>query len=53
MILRDTLPGRTVLVVGSRYEPLPEAWWTEQEATRNVLLEGIKLGYWFAGGRFR
>jgi uncharacterized SAM-binding protein YcdF (DUF218 family) len=53
MILRDALPGRNVLVVGNRHEALPAAWWTEQEASRNVLLEGLKLGYWFAGGRFR
>jgi uncharacterized SAM-binding protein YcdF (DUF218 family) len=53
MILRDTLPGRNVLVVGNRHEALPARWWTEQEATRNVLLEGAKFGYWFAGGRFR
>lgn len=53
MILLDALPGRNVLVVPSRYEPLPDEWWTQQEATRNVLLEGIKLLYWFSGGRFR
>jgi uncharacterized SAM-binding protein YcdF (DUF218 family) len=53
MILRDALPGRDVRVVGNRHETLPAAWWTEQEATRNVLLEGIKLAYYVAGGRFR
>ena len=53
LILRDALPGRNVLVVASRYEPLPDAWWTQQEAARNVLLEGLKLAYWFGGGRFR
>ena len=54
MILRDALPGREVLVVGSgRYEPLAREWWTEQEATRNVLLEAVKFAYYLAGGRFR
>ncbi len=54
LILRDALPGREVLVVGSgRYEPLARDWWTEQEATRNVLLEGVKFAYYLAGGRFR
>ncbi len=52
-ILRDALPGREVLVVGNRHETLPDDWWTEQEATRNVLLEGIKTVYYAAGGRFR
>lgn len=53
IILRDALPGRDVRVVGNRHEALPAAWWTEQEATRNVLLESIKLAYYLAGGRFR
>jgi uncharacterized SAM-binding protein YcdF (DUF218 family) len=54
MILRDALPGREVLVVGSgRYEPLPGDWWTEQEATRHVLLEAVKFAYYLGGGRFR
>ena len=52
-ILRDALPGRDVLVVGNHHEKLPDDWWTEQEATRNVLLEGIKTVYYFSGGRFR
>lgn len=53
IILRDALPGREVLVIGNRHEALPDDWWTEQEATRNVLLEGLKHAYYFAGGRFR
>lgn len=53
IILRDALPGREVLVVGNRHETLPDDWWTEQETTRNVLLEGIKTVYYYTGGRFR
>jgi uncharacterized SAM-binding protein YcdF (DUF218 family) len=53
IILRDALPGREVLVVGNGHETLPDNWWTEQEATRNVLLEGAKFAYYYAGGRFR
>lgn len=52
MILRDALPQATVLVVGSRYQPLPQAWWRDQEAARNILLEGSKYLYYVLGGRF-
>jgi uncharacterized SAM-binding protein YcdF (DUF218 family) len=52
MIFRDALPGRRLVFVASRYEPFPKAWWTDQTAARNVVLELAKTVYYVAGGRF-
>jgi len=38
--------------VGSRFEPLPASWWTDQASARNVLLELAKTGYYVASGPF-
>jgi uncharacterized SAM-binding protein YcdF (DUF218 family) len=52
MIFSDALPGQGLRVVGSRFEPLPASWWTDQTAARNILLELAKTGYYVASGRF-
>ena len=52
MIFRDALPGRELRFIGSRYEPYPERWWTDQDAARNVILELPKIAFYLAGGRF-
>jgi uncharacterized SAM-binding protein YcdF (DUF218 family) len=51
-IFSDHLPGVRILVVASGEEPLPERWWTEQEAARNVLLEVVKLAFYRLGFSF-
>jgi len=52
MVFHDALPERRMLFIGSRYEPMPERWWSDQAAARNVLLEGAKAAYYVIGGRF-
>ena len=52
MIFRDALPERRLVFVASRYESFPKAWWTDQTAARNVVLEVAKTAYYLAGGRF-
>ncbi len=52
MIFRAAMPDRELRVIGSRYEPLPKHWWTDQTAARNVVLEVAKTLYYLAGGRF-
>ncbi|MEW5864886.1 MAG: hypothetical protein AB1773_15040 [Pseudomonadota bacterium] len=32
---------------------LPDAWWTSQDAAREVLLEWAKIAWYLLGGRFR
>ncbi len=45
-------PGVRVVVVGNRHEPFPDAWWKDQGAARNVVLELAKTLFYLAGGRF-
>jgi len=53
LVFRHYLPEtRRVVVVGSRYESLPDDWWRDQAASRNVVLELVKTVYFLAGGRF-
>ena len=52
LIFSDSLPSTRVLVVASGDEPLPERWWTDQEAARNVVLELLKLVFYRLGMRF-
>jgi len=52
MIFRDAMPERELRVVASRYEPFPAAWWRNQAAARDVVLEVAKTAYYLAGGRF-
>ena len=53
LIFAEALPATRVLVVASSAEPLPERWWTDQEAARNVTLELAKLVFYRLGMRFR
>ena len=53
MILRTALPGKRFRVIGSRYEPLPVAWWRDRESARNVVLEIAKLAIFLARGNFQ
>jgi uncharacterized SAM-binding protein YcdF (DUF218 family) len=53
LVFSEHLPGTRVLVVASAAEPLPERWWTDQEAARNVALELVKLAFYRAGLSFR
>jgi uncharacterized SAM-binding protein YcdF (DUF218 family) len=52
MIFRKAMPERQLLFVASRYESFPHAWWSDQTAARNVVLELAKTAYYVAGGRF-
>lgn len=54
MIFRDVLKDDVVelIVVGNPYEPFPAKWWTNQDAARNVMLEGMKLVFYHLGGSF-
>lgn len=55
MIIGAALPGRgaTLTVSATPYEDLPDAWWTSQDAAREVLLEWAKIAWYLLGGRFR
>jgi uncharacterized SAM-binding protein YcdF (DUF218 family) len=54
MAFRDACGDEAqIAVVGTPYEPLPDAWWTSQDAARNVLLETVKILLYLGGGRFR
>jgi len=53
LVFADHLPGTRILVVASAEEPLPQAWWTDQEAARNVVLEFVKLIFYRLGQSFR
>lgn len=53
LIFRDHFRDAEVLFTGSRYETLPQAWWTEEDSATNVIMESIKLVYYEAGGRMR
>jgi uncharacterized SAM-binding protein YcdF (DUF218 family) len=48
----DALPGADIRVIATSYDPLPQAWWRNQSAARNVLLELAKITFYRLGGRF-
>jgi uncharacterized SAM-binding protein YcdF (DUF218 family) len=52
LVFTNRLPAVRVLVVASDEEPLPERWWTDREAARNVLLELAKLTFYRLGFSF-
>jgi uncharacterized SAM-binding protein YcdF (DUF218 family) len=52
MIFHDAMPDRQLVFIASPYEQFPHAWWTDQVAARNVVLELAKTVYYLAGGRF-
>jgi uncharacterized SAM-binding protein YcdF (DUF218 family) len=53
LVFADALPATRVLVIASGAEALPERWWTDQEAARNVVLELAKLVSYRLGMGFR
>ncbi len=52
MILSDALPHARLAVVANRFETLPDAWWRDQAAARNIVLEFAKTAWYLLGGRF-
>ena len=52
MTFKDALPGADIRVIATGYDPLPQAWWKDQSAARNVLLELAKITFYQLGGRY-
>ncbi len=52
MTFSDALPAADIRVIATSYDPLPLAWWKDQNAARNVLLELAKITFYQLGGRF-
>ena len=52
MVFHDTMPEIAVAVVAAPYDRLPEKWWRDQAAARQVVLEFAKTAYYLVGGRF-
>lgn len=52
MIFSDALPAADIRMIATSYDPFPSAWWKDQSAARNVLLELAKIAYYKLGGRF-
>jgi len=51
MIFRDALPHAKVLVVASGHEKFPDRWWSDRDATPQVVLECAKFAFYLLGGR--
>ena len=52
MIFADAIPAADIRVIATSYDPFPQAWWKDQNAARNVLLELAKITFYQLGGRF-
>ena len=52
MTFSDALTAADIRVIATSYDPFPQAWWKDQSAARNVLLELAKIAYYKLGGRF-
>ena len=52
MTFTDALPSADIRVIATSYDPLPRAWWQDQSAARNVLLELAKISFYQLGGRY-
>ena len=52
MTFSDALPAADIRVIATSYDPFPQAWWKDQNAARNVLLELAKISFYQLGGRF-
>ncbi|GMR08750.1 MAG: hypothetical protein BMS9Abin26_1757 [Gammaproteobacteria bacterium] len=52
MVFEDLLPNADIVVVSTPYEPLPERWWQDYDAARNVILELSKVSFYLLGGEF-
>ena len=52
MIFSDALPAADIRMIATSYDPFPSAWWKDQSAARNVLLELAKITFYQLGGQF-
>ena len=52
MTFSDALPNADIRVIATSYDPFPMAWWKDQGAARNVLLELAKITFYKLGGRY-
>jgi uncharacterized SAM-binding protein YcdF (DUF218 family) len=52
MTFADALPAADIRVIATSYDPIPQAWWRDQNAARNVLLELAKITFYKLGGRY-
>jgi len=52
-IMERQLPGRELLFSPPPYEPLPKAWWKDQQAAAHVLMECAKFLFYYTGTPFR
>lgn len=52
MIFRDVVTECSVTVVGTPDEAFPAAWWGDQDAARQVMLETVKILFYKLGGRY-
>ena len=52
MTFTDALPAADIRVIATSYDPFPMAWWKDQSAARNVLLELAKITFYRLGGRY-
>ena len=52
MTFSDALPAADIRVIATSYDPFAQAWWKDQSAARNVLLELAKITFYKLGGRF-
>ncbi len=52
MTFSDALPAADIRVIATSYDSFPQAWWQDQSAARNVLLELAKITFYQLGGRF-
>jgi uncharacterized SAM-binding protein YcdF (DUF218 family) len=52
MTFSGALPAADIRMIATSYDPLPLAWWKDQNAARNVLLELSKMTFYKLGGRF-
>jgi hypothetical protein len=52
MIFREVVTACAVTAVGTPDEAFPAAWWREQDAARQVLLETAKIIFYKLGGRY-
>lgn len=52
-IFKKALPAAEIRVVATPYDPFHDPWWQHKELAQNGVLEGIKVLYYYSGGRLR
>jgi len=52
IIFSDVMKGMQVIVVSTPYEVFSERWWENQNVSRNVVLELMKIPFYLFGGQF-